>query len=759
MATVAEVTGAFARILNPPHHTTRRPSCYSVYNTRMSGVPALTIPPDIVDANVDHKSHTLHDLFGKRIHELATEFPGQIPPPIQQITRFLRTLDSFSEMPKLFCSYSLKEKTFSSDVRNHAINCLSRNKIDFDEYLDNQDKLTQCVFSNPKLGYLNDANIASLFAQTMGEYLCAIPGSLITRKTSEAIAKKAREALMNAELDNLPSDPGEIADMFEQIIRDGQSELNVKTLHYIIRFLHDHIFAAAMFGSVTPVDIAESIYGWIFDTTMNPDSSQMSLDDLNEVTKADNGAGEVAEGFTLALAVLIENAYRFKDSVISNDDTHPHNKNAINVGINSGLQEQDMLNNASITSFSGLPGGYSKQPDNIQTQSYPSEPAADNNDFTEFENSEPLERGGKEFLPEAVDDHEEAVVVGTLGSDNMSKPSGNAPPLTLTEQYEPFVDLTESKSNMKAETSPQFQAYDNFTSVEESASSFCNVVQNLSLSAVALSDVCQEATNQASRLVKALRFSQDLLHNTRVKVISESQNLVKALHKSRGDSVEQLKQMNEMLQCTQLQLMNENSYTQKTLLELCNPNLLGLTKQHHMMSELTATMELAKSHVSRCVVGLRQKLQKASPTLTAFSSPEIKQMRAEIVRLRHALQIQDRQRSAHAKDPDSLEDLLRYRRENADLHVINDLKRQLAAARAEHQSTSSKNRLRSHGLSFPERAFDSLKSEVDRLKESEKMHVSTDKFNCSHKSSLIFSTILTFSIIPALNYHNEITDN
>ena len=183
--------------------------------------------------------------------------------------------------------------------------------------------------------------------------------------------------------------------------------------------------------------------------------------------------------------------------------------------------------------------------------------------------------------------------------------------------------------------------------VERNALLFGDSVRNLSYSAKALASACAGATKQATKMRYAFNTSLQLVHATRKKVILESQNLVRMLSDSGGDSMQQLKHMNNMLQETQLQLLDEKAYSDKVLHEACNPELLGLTKQNALATEFMANARQAQIFLGRCRADIINGSSKNSVKKMATDQhypmnldgrvTEVKRLRAEVVRLRHTI--------------------------------------------------------------------------------------------------------------------------
>ena len=197
-----------------------------------------------------------HSLFGRSPQELLSEFPGQVPPPLQQIVAYLRRSDSFPEDPALFSVQSLAEKAFSEHIQDQTLVGLAQNKQEFHKYLRNPE-----AFPDP-----DRVQTARLFAQLLGRYLRSLPGLLISRHTSEIVARKVMKEVVNAEKKGEVTNSVALSERIHNIINQTQTQADVHTLRFLLKFFGDHVRSAAVFGSITPIDVAENVHEWIFNT-------------------------------------------------------------------------------------------------------------------------------------------------------------------------------------------------------------------------------------------------------------------------------------------------------------------------------------------------------------------------------------------------------------------------------------------------------------------------------------------------------------
>ena len=74
----------------------------------------------------------------KCTHESLLDFPGQVPPALQQIVGYLRLSDTFLEQPTLFSASSLLEKAFEEPILEKIIAGLAHNQQELQENLHSQ---------------------------------------------------------------------------------------------------------------------------------------------------------------------------------------------------------------------------------------------------------------------------------------------------------------------------------------------------------------------------------------------------------------------------------------------------------------------------------------------------------------------------------------------------------------------------------------------------------------------------------------------
>ena len=262
------------------------------------------------------------------------------------------------------------------------------------------------------------------------------------------------------------------------------------------------------------------------------------------------------------------------------------------------------------------------------------------------------------------------------------------------------------------------------------------------LSAKVLASACSDATKQAKRMRRAFQNSQELVHTTRKKVILESQNLVRKLGGSGGDSMQQLKLMNKMLQETQLQLLDEKACSDKTLQEACNPELLGLTKQNALASEFSEKIQRAETFLVRCTAEIIKRTNKNSIQMSTTDQHyagevslhnrvmELKRLRAEVVRLRHTMHAYEITESLEEKKASTprgtgkhvMRHYASYERESADAQVICELKGQVLALKEKLRSSTPYRDVEMRGSA--QKVFGDFTLELERLRQFEHAHVS-----------------------------------
>ena len=231
-------------------------------------------------------------MFGQSIDDLQQDLPDQIPPPIQQILTYLRTTDSFAEQPTLFYPESLN-KTFDPATRTAAKNGLAQTAFEFAKQQAEPDFLTDYIYTTDELEDEDENDICSLYAQILGEYLTSLPTPLVLTPLGQKLSKEAILEVHAAEEKGGLADSASIATNLYALVRKEGREARVDALFYILHFLSEHVMAAALYGDVTPMDVAESIHTWIF---------QVPTEGSKQFKE------EMEEGCTLALSIMMENA-------------------------------------------------------------------------------------------------------------------------------------------------------------------------------------------------------------------------------------------------------------------------------------------------------------------------------------------------------------------------------------------------------------------------------------------------------------------
>ena len=199
-----------------------------------------------------------NSFFGQPIDDLTT-----IPAPVQQILEFLRSTDSFQEQPTLFQTSSLNKK-FTQEQKAAAKNGLASTALEFLQQQTEPDFLMDYVFTTDELADLEDNDVSSLYAQVLGEYLTSLPSTLVLSYLRETLSTEAMNAVHAAESSGETVDTAPIAAvLFDLVQKDGR-EAYVDTLFYFFNFLFEHVMASALYGDVTPHDVATAIHAWLF---------------------------------------------------------------------------------------------------------------------------------------------------------------------------------------------------------------------------------------------------------------------------------------------------------------------------------------------------------------------------------------------------------------------------------------------------------------------------------------------------------------
>jgi hypothetical protein len=227
-------------------------------------------------------------MFGVSLEKLHEEYPGEIPPILQEILTYVRSTDSFAEQPNLFHADSLT-KPFSKATISAAKKGLATTKFEFAKHQADPDYLMDHIFTTEELAELEEEDVCSLYVQILGGYLLSLPSPLVLSELGIKLAKKAMVEVHAAAEAGGAIDSAATASHLYEAIRGHGRELHVNALFYFLNFLAEHIMAAALYGDVTPMDIAESIHAWIFEH--HP-----------------AGGEDHEEGCALALSMMIENA-------------------------------------------------------------------------------------------------------------------------------------------------------------------------------------------------------------------------------------------------------------------------------------------------------------------------------------------------------------------------------------------------------------------------------------------------------------------
>ena len=227
-------------------------------------------------------------MFGVSLEKLHEEYPGEIPPILQEILTYVRSTDSFAEQPNLFHADSLT-KPFDEATISAAKKGLATTKFEFAKHQADPDYLMDHIFTTEELAELEEEDVCSLYVQILGGYLLSLPSPLVLSELGIKLAKKAMVEVHAAAEAGGAIDSAATASHLYEAIRGHGRELHVNALFYFLNFLAEHIMAAALYGDVTPMDIAESIHAWIFEH--HP-----------------AGGEDHEEGCALALSMMIENA-------------------------------------------------------------------------------------------------------------------------------------------------------------------------------------------------------------------------------------------------------------------------------------------------------------------------------------------------------------------------------------------------------------------------------------------------------------------
>eukprot|EP00946_MAST-07B_sp_MAST-7B-sp1_P001093 g1093.t1 len=561
--------------------------------------------------------------------------------------------------------------------------------------------MAEYIFSCSELMNMDDSVIASVFAQILGEYLRSIPGSLISRQTTEIIARKASDAIKRAEEDGEDTDSASLAEAFYSEVNKGQTQADLHALRFLLKFFWDHILATAMFGSVTPLDVAENVYGWVFSASFRlHDEEDLSTGDSNATYRV-RAHEEIADSLALALAVLIENCPALGPCPSVYGTSNGSIASTLPIIESATFSEPRLVE--SSTSYNGVeienlsnPGvlgaaraeeaaafSASGRNNQIHDDFFEELRCLDSEDFEAQEDSTMLtDDDERHDEPHANDETNSSNLIDVLAESNPE----NKQSISNAKSFK----LDDASSRPASPSiNPELRAIHSM--IEQNALLFRESVRGVSVLAKDLADACSDASKQANRMRLAFKNSTELVYTTRKRIISESQKLARMLDRAGTDSTMQLKHMNSMLQQTLLQLLDEKADIEKTLEEACNPKFLGLTRQNATASKFLESMERAQIFVNRCAIEIAnnedkykgQRRMNNAGILSNVRMAELKRLRAEVVRLRYAMHIKSSEKieNKNIKSREHHGDKLyaNYQRESMDAQVISDLKRQVVA--------------------------------------------------------------------------------
>ena len=241
---------------------------------------------------------------------------------------------------------------------------------------------------------------------------------------------------------------------------------------------------------------------------------------------------------------------------------------------------------------------------------------------------------------------------------------------------------------------------------------FHAAVRSVAAAAASLKAACGAATNEAGRLRHAYAEGQRHVRLTRQTVVRESARLAARLRGSSTSSSAQLTAMNDTLVAQQNALVEEKQRAERLLTSALDARTLaaamGVRDVTSATNALIECVGKAEARMARCAfLEMRRKRfdaasgngsrrqggdEEASPMLKPAESSdaaELKQLRAEVVRLRHTLEATGSAAAPSHPRPSAerritlskaRKHLLRpyesYRQESADAEVIRQLRRQ-----------------------------------------------------------------------------------
>jgi ribosomal protein L29 len=233
----------------------------------------------------------------------------------------------------------------------------------------------------------------------------------------------------------------------------------------------------------------------------------------------------------------------------------------------------------------------------------------------------------------------------------------------------------------------------------------------------------QKTTNEPKRLSTVYQESKQKKMNLRQILMFETSKLVKGLQKSGDDQSAQLLLMNRMLQETNVQLLEEHEETKLLLEESLLPSTLktsmDVQKIFSTTSDLTNALTKCQNMMMRCAMNISKTRKRDSNDVAGIkwsnveeNNDELKHLRAEVVRLRHAV------KSGNTNNAHNI------RRETADGQVIRDLKNEVATLRSElfkvnmHRSSSDRT-----STSIDSTVYSDMQRQLTALRNKERLQV------------------------------------